>query len=93
MPRTFLHLGISSEITPADKSSIERRLNKARDWFRYAPNCWIVYTAQPAKVWYERLKELPEMKEKRFFICEINLENRAGWLPTSAWEWLKKDRS
>jgi hypothetical protein len=41
----FLHLGIRNEGSDApDRSAIETVLNKAKDWYRYAPNCWIIYT-------------------------------------------------
>ena len=93
MANKFLHLGINFSVgTSLDKAAIETKLNKAKDWLRYAPNCWIIYTGQPANIWYKRLKELPELEDKTFFVCEINLDNRAGWLQKSAWEWLKKQR-
>jgi hypothetical protein len=92
----FLHLGVRFENSDApDTEAIETVLNKAKDWYRYAPNCWIVYTSKSAGVWSNRLRELPAGMEAHasFLICVIlldNKENRSGWLPRPAWEWIKK---
>lgn len=91
----FLHLGIRPEGSDApDRSAIETVLNKAKDWYRYAPNCWIIYTSQDADEWYDRLKAVPGIKNHAsFFLCEVKLTNRSGWMPEKFWEWVGKDRS
>jgi hypothetical protein len=95
----FLHLGVHTDGDPdAPKTSaIERVLNKAKDWYRYAPNCWIIYTAQDAKWWSDKLRAIPGMEDHTaFLIGEILLsakEKRAGWLKESAWDWINKDRA
>lgn len=89
--KTFLHLTIS----PCDsdlRSLIQAKLDKATDWLRYSPECWLIYTGQPAKVWYERLTEIAGVKERILFICEVDLSNRGGWIKQSAWDWIKKER-
>ena len=66
--------------------------DKAKDWMRYAPNCWIVRTDLSPQVWYSRLK--PYIKEpESVFICELNITNRQGRLPKWMWDWIKKDRN
>jgi hypothetical protein len=94
----FLHLGIKRESSNApDNEAIETILDKAKDWYRYAPNCWLIYTGRDAKWWYEKLSDIPQMKgNASFLVCEISLDQknkRAGWLGTSAWQWINKDRS
>jgi len=94
----FLHLGVRFEGSDApDRKAIEKVLNKARDWVRYAPNCWLIYTGQDAKTWGERLRDIPEMKDSTaFLICETPVNEwgkRDGWLPDSVWEWIKRTRS
>jgi hypothetical protein len=93
----FLHLGVRFEDSGApNRSAIEEVLNKAKDWFRYTPNCWIIYTAKDADTWHRRIRDIPGMKDHTsFLICEILLsqkDKRAGWLPESVWEWINKDR-
>jgi hypothetical protein len=89
--KKFLNLAVD----PVDSGSrllIEKELNRAADWLRYLPNSWLIYTSQPAKIWYERLSKIPGMKDGVLFICEVNLENRAGWLKKTAWDWISKAR-
>ena len=90
----FLHLGIQFEDSDAPTpSAIEELLDRAKDWFRYAPNCWIIYTAQDAKYWSDKLRGLPGMEgHATMLLVEINPEKRAGWMPKSFWKWLKEDR-
>src|SRR5271155_3682194 len=95
MPSRFLHLGVNFIERNSSSEAIgkiEAVLNRASDWYRYAPNCWIVRTKQTAKTWHERLKSIPWMADQRYLIVEINTEERAGWLLKDTWEWLKKDR-
>jgi hypothetical protein len=93
-----LHLGVNfrGSDTPT-KEDIESVLNKAKSWYRYAPNCWLIYTNLSAEKWGERLREeIPGMTDSTtFFICRVELsrDKRYGWLPKAAWEWIKRDRS
>ena len=91
----FLHLAIRFEDSQApSRESIESVLNKAKDWYRYAPNCWIIYTSLTPDTWYKRLSEITGIKtHTSFFICELDIESRSGWLKRDFWDWLKKDRS
>ncbi len=90
----FLHLAIRFEDSEAPKRDrIEEVLNRAKDWYRYANNCWIIYTTRSADTWYKRISEIPGMKNHTsFFIAELNLGNRAGWLSSRVWKWLDKER-
>jgi len=94
----FLHLGVRFEDSSApNREAIEAVLNKAKDWFRYASNCWIIYTTKDAQTWSDRLRKVPGMEgHTSFLICEMSLgrkEKRAGWLPKEAWDWIDKDRT
>jgi hypothetical protein len=91
----FLHLGISVEGTfKLDTDAIEAVLNKAKDWYRYTPNCWIIYTAKDADTWSERIRKLPSFEtHATFFIAELNLDNRSGWASQDLWDWLGKTRT
>jgi hypothetical protein len=90
--KKFLHLAVSP-IDPGQQALIEEQLNRAGDWLRYLPNCWLIYTSRPAKVWYSRLSSIEGLKNSsNFFICEVDLHNRGGWLKKTVWEWINKDR-
>jgi len=91
----FLHLGVSISGSSGgiEKALIEERLNKAKDWLRYAPNCWLIYTAKSPVHWANVLKSTDKIKEgTTFFICEVNLKERSGWLHEEAWKWIDKAR-
>lgn len=90
--KKFLHLAVSP-VDDTYRELIELKLDKAADWLRYLPNCWLLYTAQPARVWYERLSDIETAKGRNLFIIEVELSNRAGWIKTSAWDWINKTRS
>jgi hypothetical protein len=95
----FLHIGFNfmeRPITPAELAPV---FNKAIDWVRYAPNCWVVYTASEPVIWYQRLR--PAVSDKdTFFICEIvwhkdeiavpNGISCSGYLPAYVWEWISR---
>jgi hypothetical protein len=88
----FLHLRVWG--SPPERDAIEDVLNKAKDWYRYSPNCWIIYTARDAQWWYERLSNIPGMKnDASFFIAEMRLSNRAGWATPGMWKWIEKNRT
>ena len=85
----FIHVGFQAEQPRVDEWI--KVFNKAADWLRYAPNCWILYTSKTAESWFEIIK--PHLKDnERVFICELNLLNRQGWLSKSTWDWIQKTR-
>lgn len=91
----FLHLGINFKTkTPTTEtlSEIEAILNKAKDWYRYAPNCWLIYTSHDAKTWHQRLRNISWITDQSYLICSVDLENRSGWLPKNTWEWVNQAR-
>jgi len=93
----FLHLGVNFESRDAPgRKAIEEVLNKAKDWYRYAPNCWLIYTARSAKYWSEKISAIPGMEQNAsFLICDVLIyekDKRDGWLSQSAWDWINKER-
>jgi hypothetical protein len=90
----FLHLGVNFEGVDIEayRPAVEKVLNKAQDWLRYAPNWWLIYTSRSLEVWQKELVEVPGMKEKSWVICEVNITNRTGWMYKSEWEWINKER-
>ena len=87
----FLLISFSFKSGETIVPQIRASINQAKDWYRYAPNCWIVYTNRSPEKWYEILK--PKLNDDdHMFICELNIGNRQGWLPQGAWDWLDKER-
>jgi len=91
-PRTgkFLHIAFLWREVPK-VHELEPVFNNALDWLRYAPNCWIVWTTTDASGWYERLR-LHMSTNDSVLICELNLQNKYGWMAQWIWDWLEKPR-
>jgi|ERR1035441_5556863 hypothetical protein len=92
-----LHLGInykSDPLTQAQRKEIEGILDKARDWLRYTPNCWLIYTALSPSIWHKRLKErLPWITAQSYLIVAVDINERSGWLAEEVWDWMREHRS
>ena len=92
----FLHLTVNlGSLGPEatdHRTAIEGVLDKAKDWLRYLPNSWLIYTSRSAIAWHKDLHQLPNMKQYQFLICEVNINNKAGWLYESVWTWINQNR-
>ncbi len=89
--RRFVNIAFEFEDEP-DYSKIEKVLDKAIDWVRYTPNCWLVWTSSSPRRWYNRLKE--QLNEgDHLFICEVNIEERGGWMPKSFWDFIRSHQA
>ena len=85
--RRFINVVFEFKDEP-DYESIQATLDKAVDWVRYAPNCWLVWTSTSPQKWYARLK--PHINDgDHLFICELNIDMRSGWMPKSFWDFIK----
>lgn len=76
--------------TPKVKE-LEPIFNQAGNWLRYSNSCWIVWTSTDANGWYLRLA--PQITAAdRLFVCELNLQNKQGWMDKWIWDWLNQPR-
>jgi hypothetical protein len=88
-PHILLMTISKPEVNP---EMVEAQLDRAKDWLRYAPGCWLIHTKQSADIWFERISETVELKGALVFICEANLQERSGTLSPDAWNWMKTVR-
>lgn len=85
----FLHIGFNFGTRPTKSAPLKEIFDTAIDWYRYAPNCWVIYTSRSVDKWYELLK--PKIhKDDAMFICELTIENRQGWMEDDFWKWILK---
>ncbi|MCQ2102481.1 MAG: hypothetical protein MJY98_04580 [Fibrobacter sp.] len=70
-------------------SQVEDEMNKALDWFRLNESFWVVYSSSDIDRWMGRLKKLVD-PDGSLFICELNIENRNGWMTENFWTWIKE---
>ena len=83
-----LHIYISprKNITQED---VEKKLNLAIDWYRYAEGVYVVYTTSSPDKWKARLIDLVK-PGGRIFICKLDVNRRQGWMNKDFWQWLAK---
>jgi hypothetical protein len=73
------------------QNDIEENMNLLLDWIRYDENCYVVYSNSTIRQLNMRFRPLVE-PDGRLFICELNIENRNGWMAKSFWSWIRKER-
>ncbi len=86
----FLSLTFNFEGKDPPLPAIEESLNKARDWLKYAPNCWLLYTSNTEKIWADRMRLIVGEKAS-IFVVEINIRSKFGYMPKFVWEWIEKN--
>jgi hypothetical protein len=85
---SFLHIYLRAR-PGTSRAQIEAKLDLALDWVRYDNGLYVVYTTSDVDRWYQRLSPLVK-PGGRVFICELDLENRQGWMSKGFWAWVRK---
>lgn len=60
------------------------------NWFHYLQTSYIIITENNVKASDISSFLLKIMPKKHFVVFEVNLNNYNGWLPQTAWDWIKK---
>ena len=98
LPRKgFLHVSFyfpEYTLKSVANNQVQRAINAADDWLRYADNCWLIWTAETPEQWYRRLAAMDVLKPASILVIRVDLSpsNRAGQFPEWAWEWIGKKR-
>jgi hypothetical protein len=70
-------------------AELEPLFNQATSWYRYAPNCWILWTNGTAESWFNYLA--PHITVQDYlFVAELSMRDYKGWLPKNAWDWIRE---
>jgi hypothetical protein len=92
MTRRYLHVGFNWADGKPRIDDLRPIMDKATNWVRYAPNCWILWSGRSPQDWYRRFK--PILRDgDHVLVVELNMKERQGWLPKSAWDWIKEERT
>lgn len=62
--------------------------NCGSKWWHYLESVWLVHTNLSAKECFERLRENLDSGD-RCMVVDITNQQRQGWLPSKAWDWIK----
>jgi hypothetical protein len=91
MTHRLLHVGFAFRSGPpkVKTKDLEPVFDKATDWYRYAPNCWLLWTTGTPDSWVKSLKQ--HISDNDYiFIVEVKATSYQGWLPEDGAVWLKK---
>jgi hypothetical protein len=87
----YLHVTVNCYARPVPEEQLTKLFDTSLDWIKYAPNCWILWTTTSPQDWHPYIRRVLH-EDDIFLICELNMENRQGWLPRRIWDWIRKER-
>ena len=90
MSGRFFHIYLDPK-AGVSYEQIVKTMNLGLDWYKYDKKVWVVYTTSDFDKWKTRLEPLAK-KGGNYFVAEIDVTKRTGWMAKSFWEWLKKER-
>jgi hypothetical protein len=77
---------------PVPNERLKELFSKARDWVRYAPNCYILYTTTDIGEWATRIRKRVDERDS-IYLVEFDPDVATGYLPERVWTWLGKERA
>lgn len=86
----FYYIFIAVPGLGSDSPEIEKKLDLAKDWFRFSDKCWVVYTTSDAAKWYKRLSKVVKSRDGRLLIFKLDPSDRQGWITEAFWEWMRE---
>ena len=58
-------------------------------WWHFIDSTWLIDTSQSAQEVSEKLLRHIDKNEDVLLVMKVLLEDRQGWLPKKAWEWIR----
>lgn len=82
---------VSYDLKSKDRnySSLIETIKAAEGWWHHLDSTWVIVTNESLSVWQEKLMAQMD-KSDNLFLIEIQSGVVNGWLPSQAWEWLRK---
>lgn len=84
----LLHIYVTAK-DGVSREEVEGKLNLALDWYRYAPNSYVVHTSSSVDKWKARLINFIK-PGGRLLILKLDYSQRQGWMNKDFWEWLRE---
>lgn len=78
---------VTYEASPMVSDSLRDLLKGAKGWWNYLPNVWLLFTEKDLKSWKTAIRNVIGDQDN-FFIVDVTDQDRNGWLPRGAWDWL-----
>jgi hypothetical protein len=73
-----------------DYTSLHNAIKSAPTWWHYIESTWIIKTEKSIEDWYNKIRATTDSNDS-FIIVDITKQNRQGWLPQKAWEWIREN--
>lgn len=73
-----------------DYTHVHEAIKNCGAWWHYLESTWLVDTYLTAQQVADRVK-LPMDNNDNLLVIEV-LNNKAGWLPAKAWDWINERR-
>lgn len=86
----FYHIYVRPNLW-VPESEVERIMSLAIDWYRYAPNVYIVYSTASVDQWYGRLETVVKPLGN-IFVCPLDVSKTNGWMSKEFWDWMNRHR-
>ena len=68
---------------------VQNVLQGMANWYRIAPNLWVLHTNEPTTTWFARLQMLVT-PSGTLFISPLNPNGRQGLMPQPFWDWVNQ---
>jgi len=76
---------------PVPYEKLQEELNKFKDWARYAPKNWIIWTSLDSEEIYKRIRSTLDPKDQ-LLVIKADPGDHRGWLANESVEWFKRKR-
>jgi hypothetical protein len=67
-------------------------LKSSPKWWHYLDSTWILRTSESMDIWVDRIRAVIDAND-HFLIVNITRQPRNGWLPQSAWDWIRTEET
>lgn len=63
-------------------------LQSAPHWWHFLESTWLLCTNEDVHAWQKKIKCVINAND-HFIVIDVTRQNRNGWLPKKAWEWIR----
>jgi len=71
-----------------DYTPVYESLKAIGPWWHYLESTWIVHTMQDVNYVVDTIHAVMRQGD-RLLVVQIDNQNRNGWLPREAWDWIR----
>ena len=88
--KKFYIVSYDLKVPGRDYTSLYDSIKSYNDWQHPLESTWLLYTNDNADQISSKLRGNGNMDNSDLlFICELNIDNRQGWLDKEVWNWIK----